>query len=165
MIFCIFEIMSISVQHPSEIYNTLNIHRQSHWELHLKILPNFFQKIVRGTKYFSYILITICKGGENYYQVQCQLSIDGSQIYTFSRGVCFLKDSSTSQCLFIIIRMSVWHFLENFPLKPVRKRFSIIKMFLKNFAKLTESYICRRLYFNKVKGCKLKRDSGAGVYL
>ena len=41
--------------------------------------------------------------------------------------------------------------------KPVRRRFTKIKLFLKNFAKLTESYICRRLFFNKVEGCRLKK--------
>ena len=40
-------------------------------------------------------------------------------------------------------------------------------MFLKNFAKLTESYKCRRLYFNRVEGCRLekKNNSGAGAFL
>ena len=28
------------------------------------------------------------------------------------------------------------------------------KVFLKNFAKLIESYICRRLFFRKVEGCR-----------
>ena len=31
-------------------------------------------------------------------------------------------------------------------------------MFLKNFAKPIESYICRRLFFNKVGGCRLKKN-------
>ena len=49
--------------------------------------------------------------------------------------------------------------------KPVRRRFSIIKEFLKNFAKLTESYMWRRLFYDKVEDCRLKRDYGAGAFL
>ena len=40
---------------------------------------------------------------------------------------------------------------------------------LKNFAKFTGKYLCRSLFFNKVKSLKpatlLKRDSGTGVFL
>ena len=42
---------------------------------------------------------------------------------------------------------------------------SIIKVFLKNFAKFTESYICRRHFFNKVADSRLKRNSSAGAFL
>ena len=38
-------------------------------------------------------------------------------------------------------------------------------MFLKNFAKLTESYRCRLLLLNKVDGFRLKKNSGAGALL
>ena len=40
-----------------------------------------------------------------------------------------------------------------------------MKVFLKGFEKLIGSYICQRLFFNEVEGCRLKRDSGAGVFL
>ena len=62
-----------------------------------------------------------------------------------------------SQCLFferavvIKIRMSVLHFHEVFISKPVRRRLSIIKVFLNNFARLTEGYICRRIFPRKLK--------------
>ena len=57
-------------------------------------------------------------------------------------------------------------FLKCFPKsKPVCRSFSILKVFLKKFAKLTERYIYRRLFFNKGEGCKLKRNSGAGAFL
>ena len=39
------------------------------------------------------------------------------------------------------------------------------KVFLKNFAKLTEIYICRRLFSDEVEGCSLKGDFGAGAFL
>ena len=40
-----------------------------------------------------------------------------------------------------------------------------MNVFLKSFTKLTEIYICRRLFSNEVEGCSLKRDSGAGAFL
>ena len=40
-----------------------------------------------------------------------------------------------------------------------------MKVFLKNFAELTERYIYRRLFFNKVAGCGLKRNFAAGAFL
>ena len=36
---------------------------------------------------------------------------------------------------------------------------------LKNFAKLTGKHLCQSLFFNKVAGPRVKRDSGAGVFL
>ena len=40
----------------------------------------------------------------------------------------------------------------------------MIKVFLKNFAKLTESYICWRLIFSNYEGFRLKTNSGADAY-
>ena len=48
--------------------------------------------------------------------------------------------------------------------KPVRRRFSIIKIIVKNFSKLTESYIYRHLFFINVEGYRLKINSGAGAF-
>ena len=48
--------------------------------------------------------------------------------------------------------------------KPVRGRFSKIKVFLKKFSKLTEGYICRRLFFNKVEGGRLKKKPPVQVH-
>ena len=38
-------------------------------------------------------------------------------------------------------------------------------MLLKIFVKLTEKCLCGCLLYNKVAGCKLKKDSGAGIFL
>ena len=56
-------------------------------------------------------------------------------------------------------------FLIIITIKPIRRSFSVIKLFLKKFAKFTEKYACRRLFFIKVAGCRLKKDSGAGALL
>ena len=37
-------------------------------------------------------------------------------------------------------------------------------MFLKHFAKFTKKKSMRRLFFNRVAGCRLKKDSGAGAF-
>ena len=60
--------------------------------------------------------------------------------------------------------MSVRHFGKIHFSKPVCRRFSIMKEFLKNFTKLTESNMCRRLFSNEVDGCRLKRDSGGNEF-
>ena len=62
-----------------------------------------------------------------------------------------------------MIWLSVHHFRKIRFSKTVRRRFSVIKLLPKNFTKLTEKYVCRRLFFNKVVGCRLKKGSGAGV--
>ena len=49
--------------------------------------------------------------------------------------------------------------------KSVCRKFSIIKVFLKNVIKLTERYIYGRLFFNKVEVCRLKINFGAGAFL
>ena len=92
---------------PISCFTWSNVQKHSHWELHLKTLPNFFLNIVRDTNYLTktYQKINICERVKNYYQIQCQLYIHGSQIYTFPRNVCFLKELPTSRYLFIIIKM------------------------------------------------------------
>ena len=49
--------------------------------------------------------------------------------------------------------------------KSVCRKFSIIKVFLKNVIKLIERYIYGRLFFNKVEGCRLKIKFGGGALL
>ena len=82
-----------------------------------------------------------------------------SQCLFFERAVDFrISLYYTKKCrfaIFLIILLS----------KSVRRRLSIIKLFLKNFSKITESYIYRRFLFNKVEGYRLKRNSGAGEFL
>ena len=39
-----------------------------------------------------------------------------------------------------------------------------MRVFIKNIAKLTESYICRRHFFNKVEGCRLKKKTLVQVH-
>ena len=73
-----------------------------------------------------------------------------------------------SHCLFFerAVEFTIYlYYNKNVDSKPVRRRFSIIKVFLKNFAKLTEIYISRRLFSHEVEGCRLKRDSGTGAFL
>ena len=77
----------------------------------------------------------------------------------FERAVDFrISLYYTKKCrfaIFLIILLS----------KSVRRRLSIIKLFLKNFSKITGSYIYWRFLFNKVEGYRLKRNSDAGEFL
>ena len=54
--------------------------------------------------------------------------------------------------------MPVRHFSQNSPFKTNSQEFFSYKVFPKNFAKFTEKYVCRRLFFSKVAGCKLKKS-------
>ena len=83
-----------------------------------------------------------------------------SSVSTFLKW--FLNIHFSSQCIW---RMSFTIFHEILLSKPVRRKFSIVKVFLKNLAKLTESYICWCLFFNKVKGWNMKGNSGSGAFL
>ena len=88
-----------------------------------------------------------------------------------------LKDTFSSQCLFferaVDFMIYLYYnknvgspfFIKFLFSKPVHRRFSIIKVFLKNFANLTEIYICQHLFSDEVEGCRLKRVSGAGAFL
>ena len=89
----------------------------------------------------------------------------------------FSEIHSTSQCLFfeIAVDFTISLYYNKNVGSPFSAKFSfqnqfagdflIIKVFLKNVVKLIESYICCRLFFSKVEGCRLKRNSGAGVFL
>ena len=82
----------------------------------------------------------------------------------FPHNLCSLEDVSTLRYLPIIeCRFAI--FRKILHSKPVQRRFSVIKLFLKNCEKFAERYVCWRLFFNKVAGCRLKQDSGAGALL
>ena len=51
-----------------------------------------------------------------------------------------------------------------FTLRSNHRRCSV-KIVLRTFAKFTGKHLCQSLFFNKVAGCHIKKDSSTGVFL